>query len=107
LPAKLVLVGVCRAGPQAAEALGGITNKDDVKTLRDKNRFLNGKVFMMNQNSPEDKVQIVYFSHGGGPLPILGDASHKAMVDFMRQLPSQSVFLKGIKGQWPDDERDD
>jgi len=23
------------------------------------------------------------------PLPILGDASHKAMVDFMLQLPSQ------------------
>ncbi|HSQ87124.1 MAG TPA: class III extradiol ring-cleavage dioxygenase, partial [Desulfobacterales bacterium] len=39
---------------------------------------------MLNQN----KAQIVYFSHGGGPLPILGDASHKAMVEFMRQLPS-------------------
>jgi aromatic ring-opening dioxygenase catalytic subunit (LigB family) len=35
------------------------------------------------------KAQIVYFSHGGGPLPILGDASHKAMVNFMLQLPSQ------------------
>ena len=34
-------------------------------------------------------TQIVYFSHGGGPLPILGDAGHEAMVDFMRQLPSQ------------------
>lgn len=34
-------------------------------------------------------AQIVYLSHGGGPLPILGDASHRAMVDFMRQLPSQ------------------
>jgi 4,5-DOPA dioxygenase extradiol len=44
---------------------------------------------MMNQNTPENKAQIVYFSHGGGPLPILGDASHKAMVDFMRQLPSR------------------
>ena len=44
---------------------------------------------MMEQNSPENKAQIVYFSHGGGPLPILGDASHKAMVDFMVQLPSQ------------------
>ena len=44
---------------------------------------------MMEQNSPEHKAQIVYFSHGGGPLPILGDASHKAMVDFMVQLPSQ------------------
>jgi len=44
---------------------------------------------MMEKNSPENKAQIVYFSHGGGPLPILGDASHKAMVDFMLQLPSQ------------------
>ncbi len=43
----------------------------------------------MNQDSPQDKAQVVYFSHGGGPLPILGDASHKAMVDFMVQLPSQ------------------
>jgi 4,5-DOPA dioxygenase extradiol len=36
-----------------------------------------------------NQIQIVYFSHGGGPLPILGDASHKAMVEFMRQLPSR------------------
>jgi 4,5-DOPA dioxygenase extradiol len=36
-----------------------------------------------------NQAQIVYFSHGGGPLPILGDASHKAMVDFMLQLPSR------------------
>jgi 4,5-DOPA dioxygenase extradiol len=36
-----------------------------------------------------NKAQIVYFSHGGGPLPILGDASHKAMVEFMTRLPSQ------------------
>ena len=43
----------------------------------------------MTQNSFENKAQIVYFSHGGGPLPILGDASHKAMVDFMTRLPLQ------------------
>lgn len=42
----------------------------------------------MNTNVPRD-AQIVYFSHGGGPLPILGDPGHRAMVDFMRQLPSQ------------------
>lgn len=34
------------------------------------------------------KAQIVYLSHGGGPLPLLGEANHKAMVDFMLQLPS-------------------
>ena len=44
---------------------------------------------MMEQNYLENLAQIVYFSHGGGPLPILGDASHKAMIDFMKQLPSQ------------------
>ncbi len=37
----------------------------------------------------ERLAQIVYFSHGGGPLPILGDASHKAMIDFMVHLPLQ------------------
>ncbi len=31
---------------------------------------------------------IIYFSHGGGPLPILGDPSHDAMNDFMKKLPA-------------------
>lgn len=39
----------------------------------------------------QQQAQIVYFSHGGGPLPILGDASHQAMVDFMTQLPARLV----------------
>ena len=42
---------------------------------------------MLNQNYSQSNAQIMYFSHGGGPLPILGDDSHKAMVKFMRQLP--------------------
>jgi len=43
----------------------------------------------MIQHSSLKEAQLVYFSHGGGPLPILGDASHKAMVDFMQRLPLQ------------------
>ena len=43
----------------------------------------------MENNHPENKAQIVYFSHGGGPLPILGDPGHKAMVDFMVRLPAR------------------
>lgn len=35
------------------------------------------------------KNRMVYFSHGGGPLPLLGDPGHKAMIDFMRALPDQ------------------
>jgi aromatic ring-opening dioxygenase catalytic subunit (LigB family) len=37
----------------------------------------------------ESRAQIVYFSHGGGPLPILGDPGHRAMVDFMTRLPER------------------
>lgn len=42
----------------------------------------------MEQNGAMRAAQIVYFSHGGGPLPILGDASHQAMVEFMTRLPT-------------------
>jgi len=35
------------------------------------------------------QIEIVYLSHGGGPLPILGDPSHQAMVEFMKELPGQ------------------
>lgn len=44
---------------------------------------------MPNPNIVQNKAQIVYFSHGGGPLPLLGDKSHLAMVEFMKMLPSQ------------------
>ena len=44
---------------------------------------------MMKQDSADSGAQVVYFSHGGGPLPILGDASHQAMVEFMTRLPAQ------------------
>ena len=43
----------------------------------------------MDSNSADGKARIVYFSHGGGPLPILGDPSHKAMIDFMKALPAR------------------
>jgi 4,5-DOPA dioxygenase extradiol len=43
----------------------------------------------VEHNSTGNGVQIVYFSHGGGPLPILGHVGHKAMVDFMTRLPSR------------------
>lgn len=44
---------------------------------------------MRIDNNPTGKAQIIYFSHGGGPLPLLGDASHEAMVDFMTELPGR------------------
>jgi 4,5-DOPA dioxygenase extradiol len=61
---------------------------------------------MLNQNNSQNKAQIVYFSHGGGPLPILGDASHKAMVEFMEQLPSllrKPDAILVISAHWEED----
>jgi 4,5-DOPA dioxygenase extradiol len=44
---------------------------------------------LIKQSSADGGAQVVYFSHGGGPLPILGDPSHQAMVEFMTRLPAQ------------------
>ena len=41
---------------------------------------------MLNHTTPQTQAQVIYFSHGGGPLPILGDAGHQSMVDFMVRL---------------------
>lgn len=44
---------------------------------------------MQNEYNHQNRGQIIYVSHGGGPLPLLGDPGHKTMVDFMKKLPSQ------------------
>jgi aromatic ring-opening dioxygenase catalytic subunit (LigB family) len=41
-------------------------------------------------------MQAVYFSHGGGPLPLLGDLFHQAMVEFMARLPAQLARPEAI-----------
>jgi aromatic ring-opening dioxygenase catalytic subunit (LigB family) len=61
---------------------------------------------MMKQNSSENRARIVYFSHGGGPLPILGDVGHKAMVNFMTELPSRLKrpdAILVISAHWEED----
>ena len=40
----------------------------------------------MTQNSGNRRGQVIYFSHGGGPLPVLGDATHDKMIAFMKGL---------------------
>ena len=35
----------------------------------------------------EMETSIIFFSHGGGPLPLLADPGHKAMINFMTELP--------------------
>ncbi|PKM67332.1 MAG: dioxygenase [Firmicutes bacterium HGW-Firmicutes-2] len=41
----------------------------------------------MYNDTSKHNGQIIYFSHGGGPLPLLGDASHDKMIQFMEELP--------------------
>lgn len=43
----------------------------------------------MNSIQTKPHSTIIYFSHGGGPLPILGDISHEKMVSFLKQLPNK------------------
>lgn len=43
----------------------------------------------MTNQTKSMKAQVVYFSHGGGPLPILGDPGHQAMINFMQHLPTR------------------
>ena len=40
----------------------------------------------METHDREHHAQLVYLSHGGGPLPILGEPGHAAMVAFLREL---------------------
>ena len=35
-----------------------------------------------------DRATILYFPHGGGPLPLLGEPGHAAMSDFLREFAS-------------------
>jgi 4,5-DOPA dioxygenase extradiol len=51
---------------------------------------------MDQQGEAKGNAQIIYISHGGGPLPILGDASHAGMVEFMKKLPSRLHKPDGI-----------
>ena len=47
-----------------------------------------------------DKMQssgsILFLPHGGGPLPLLGDPGHQAMVDFLQSAPKQLIKPSAI-----------
>ena len=43
----------------------------------------------MEKNNVNQNGQVLYFSHGGGPLPLLDDPSHYKMIQFMKELPSK------------------
>lgn len=41
----------------------------------------------MKSEKTGHRGQLIYFSHGGGPLPILADPSHAKMIRFMQHIP--------------------
>ncbi|WPD24375.1 MAG: class III extradiol ring-cleavage dioxygenase [Candidatus Electrothrix scaldis] len=58
---------------------------------------------MFASTTSEKKGTIIYCSHGGGPLPLLGDANHAAMVEFMEKLPasiSKPEAILVISAHW-------
>ena len=60
----------------------------------------------MARQSSERRAQVVYLSHGGGPLPMLGDPGHRAMIDFMRALPSRirkPEAILVVSAHWEED----
>ena len=42
----------------------------------------------MDTQKKSTKMDIIYFSHGGGPLPLLDEISHREMVNFLQSLSS-------------------
>ena len=38
----------------------------------------------MNNESNNRQSSVLYLSHGGGPLPLLGDKGHQNMIDFIK-----------------------
>ena len=58
---------------------------------------------MTEENRGNRAAQIVFLSHGGGPLPILGDKSHRAMVKFMQRLPNllkKPDMILSVSAHW-------
>jgi len=50
----------------------------------------------MNSESAIIQSSVLYLSHGGGPLPLLGDKGHQNMVNFIREVAPQLVKPSAI-----------
>jgi len=42
----------------------------------------------MTKGKKSVSAPVLYFPHGGGPLPLMGDAGHEKMVGFLRRMAS-------------------
>lgn len=46
--------------------------------------------------NPHVKARTVFLSHGGGPMPLLGDPGHKQLVTCLKSLPDKLITPKAI-----------
>lgn len=42
------------------------------------------------------RAPVLFIPHGGGPLPLLGDAAHKPLSEFLRQIPKKLAGINAI-----------
>jgi 4,5-DOPA dioxygenase extradiol len=61
----------------------------------------NNRTFMNHTPSYQSKSgnhagSMIYLTHGGGPLPLLGDPSHRELVDFLTQIPTTLIIPSAI-----------
>ena len=50
----------------------------------------------MNNESNNQRSSVLYLSHGGGPLPLLGDKGHQNMIDFIRTVTPMLIKPSAI-----------
>ncbi|HEY8158969.1 MAG TPA: class III extradiol ring-cleavage dioxygenase [Methylobacter sp.] len=50
----------------------------------------------MNNESTHQRSSVLYLSHGGGPLPLLGDKGHQNLIDFIRTVTPTLIKLSEI-----------
>jgi len=50
----------------------------------------------MNNESKNRQSAVLYLSHGGGPLPLLGDNGHQNLINFIRELAATMILPSAI-----------
>ena len=60
----------------------------------------------MNSKLIEQPSPVLFIPHGAGPLPLLGDKGHQAMIDFLKEVTSSLAkpsAIVVISAHWEED----
>jgi len=61
----------------------------------------------MNSKLDEQPGSVLFIPHGAGPLPLLGDKGHQAMIDFLKRVTSSLAKPSAIviiSAHWEEDD---